>query len=130
VRWWIDIEEGWQNIYLTVTGDALSHGADPIPIHQRVSGIYLAWIRISGHSSIPDISIVTDFHQSQFFVDMEKSIISSKGLYGCRNPCGHTLPLAPKRIQSTNHVANQGNVWSRRDTPPECAATDSWFRCG
>jgi hypothetical protein len=43
----------------------LSHRADPIPIHQRVSWPYATRIRISGHSYIPRVSRVTDLHRSR-----------------------------------------------------------------
>jgi hypothetical protein len=54
------------------TRNAVAHGADPIPIHQRVSGTCPAWSRISGHASVPRGSRVTDFHQSRVFTDIEK----------------------------------------------------------
>jgi hypothetical protein len=34
------------------------------------------------------------------------------------------------RIQRATHASNQGNVWRRRDTRPESAEMESWFRCG
>jgi hypothetical protein len=54
---------------------ALSHGIDPIPIHQKVSEPYHSWRRISGHFSISLASSVADSHQSRVSVDKEKNVI-------------------------------------------------------
>jgi hypothetical protein len=59
----------------TRTRDALSHGAGPISIHERVGGPYPAWTRISGYSSISRQSSATNFHQLRLFVNIEKSVI-------------------------------------------------------
>jgi hypothetical protein len=61
-----------RKLCMLCTEGALNHDADSVLIHQRVSGPYPAWSRISGHSSIPRVSSVTDFHQSRSFVDIEK----------------------------------------------------------
>jgi hypothetical protein len=110
--------------FVTYRG-ASSHDADPILIHQRVTGPYPAWSSISGHSSITRVSSVTDLHQSRFLSIWKISVIECRRLYGCRNTFRHTFPLAQRCIQRASHVSNQGNVWRRHDTPPECAAMDS-----
>jgi hypothetical protein len=109
---------------------AVNHGADPILIHQRVSGPYPAWSRVSERSSIPSVWIVTNFHQSRFFVDFEKICDLIHMSLWTPKSIPQTFRLARRCIQRANPVSNQGNPWERCDTPPESTAINSLFCCG